>query len=178
MRDTLDIPPRRISKPAHDMKTILIAKGKQPHATAVCAVCKTMATDREHGRRLNETLCLQGGPRDASEKSRRRYVAKLREAADVAKKNGQCHIAKDYRRAARMLTIVTSDAPLGLIVGRKRGIEAPDGSASTTTVTGTMTDGSAVPTTPSRRSRRRREKGPPNGGADSEGTALSPLPSA
>ena len=108
-------------------------------------------------------------------------MAKFREAADVAKKNGQCHIAKEYRRAARMLTIVTSDAPLGLIVGRKRGIEAPDGSASTTTVTGTMTDGSAVPTTPSRRSRRRREKGPPNGGADSEGTAgtaLSSLPLA
>ncbi len=178
LRDTLNIPPRRVLKQVHDMEAILVAKGKQPHATAVCTVCKTMATDREHGRRLNKARCFQGGPGDASEKSRRRYVAKLREAAGVAKEHGQSHIAKGYRRAARMLAIVTSDAPPELSLKRKRGNEVPDGSASATTATGTMTNGSAVPTTPSRRLRHKREKGPPNGGADSEGTALSPLPLA
>ncbi len=73
LRDTLNIPPRRVAKQVHDTKAILVAKGKQPHATAVCAVCKTMATDREHGQRLNK-----------ARKSRRKYVAKLREAASVA----------------------------------------------------------------------------------------------
>ncbi len=156
----------------------MVVKGKKPHATAVCAVCKTMANDREHGRRLNKTPCFQGGPRDASEKSRKKFVVQLCGAADAAKKDGQRHTAKEYRRAARLLTIVTSDAPPGLLMGRKRRIDAPDGSGGPTTVTGTMADGSTVPTTPSRRSRRRREKGPPSGGADSEGTAFSPLPSA
>ena len=105
-------------------------------------------------------------------------MVQFREAADVAKKNGQRHTAKEHRRAARLLTIVVSDAPPGLMMGRKRRIDAPDGSGSPTTVTGTMADGSTVPTTPSRRSRRRREKGSLSGGADSEGTAFSPLPPA
>ncbi len=178
LRDTLDIPPKWAPKLAHDMKMIMVVKGKKPHATAVCTVCKTMADDREHGRRLNKTPCLQGVPRDASEKSRGKFVVRLREAADAAKKNGQRHTAKEYQRAAKLLTIATSDAPPGLTKGKKRRIDAPDGSDSPTTVTGTMTDGSTVPTTPSRWSRRRREKGPPSGGADSEGTAFSPLPSA
>ncbi len=159
------------------MKTIMVVKGKKPHATAVCTVCKTMAEDREHGRRLNKAPCFQGVPRDASEKSRKKFVVQLREAADAAKKAGQSHTAKEYRRAAKMLTLATFDAPPGLTMRKERKTDAPDGSDSPTTATGTMTDGSTVPTAPSRRSRRRREKGPPSGGADSEGTALSPLPS-
>ena len=95
-----------------------------------------------------------------------------------AKKAGQGNTAREYRKAATMLTLGSNDGPLGLVVGRKRKVDAPDGSASPTTVDGIMTDGSAVPTTPSRRSRRRHEKGPPSGRAPSEGTALSPLPSA
>ncbi len=180
LRDTLDIPPRWAQKPTHEMKPIMVIKRKKPHATAVCTVCKTMAEDREHGRRLNKIPCFQGVPRDASEKSRKKFVVKLREAADAAKKAGQSHTAKEYRRAAKMLTLATFDAPPGLTTGRKRKTDAPDGSDSPTSAAGTMTDGSTVPTTPSRRSRRRREKGPhtPSGGADSEGTALSPLPFA
>ena len=112
------------------------------------------------------------------EESRKKFIVELREAAARAKKAGQSHTAKEYRKAASMLTLEPNDVPQGLVVRKKRKIDAPDGSASPTTVDGVMTDGSTVPTTPSRRSRRRREKGPPSGGAGSEGTAVSPLPSA
>ncbi len=52
------------------------------------------------------------------------------------------------------------------------------GGRGTTVVTATRIDGSVVPTVPGRRARCEQEQGLPNGGADSEGTALSPLPSA
>ena len=178
MRETLELPPRSAEKRRHDMKPIMVVRNKKPHATAVCAKCKTMAEDREHGRRMEKMPCWEGVPRDASEKSRKKFLIELREAAAKAKKVGRQHTAKEYRRAAGMLTLAALDAPPGLVMGTKRKIEAPDGSANPTTADGTMTDGSTVPTTPSRRSRRRREKGPSSGGADSGGTALSPLPSA
>ncbi len=65
LRESLLIPPRSAEKRRHDMKPIMVVKKKKPHATAVCVRCKTMAEDREHGRRLNKGPCWEGVPRDA-----------------------------------------------------------------------------------------------------------------
>ncbi len=60
LRESLWIPPRMAEKRRHDMKPIMVVKKKKPHATAVCATCKTLAEDREQGRRLNKEPAVLG----------------------------------------------------------------------------------------------------------------------
>ena len=94
-----------------------------------------------------------------------------------AKKKGEKHTAKEYRRAARMLALPAMEAPPGLEIRKRQGDDVPGGTHYPTTVARSQTDGSDVPTTHSRKMRRMRAKGPQAESVCSERTVLSPFSS-
>ena len=90
-------------------------------------------------------------------------------AAAAAKGN----TATEYKRAIE-LSPRSMDAPVGIVLRKDGDNQAPDGSVSGSKRSRSDGGESGIPTTPSRKLRRIREKGPEGLRLDSESTARSP----